>query len=513
MAKKLTYFYLVPLWMVFVVNCFCSLFKTTYFELYVYNEIPRYKNDHPFLLILFLSGFLFLAFKGSKLLDKQFFSTKRMTCIACGWAFLLSSFFVLLFRCGVVCDSGFLSNFAVQFMQGNYTAFAKGEYLHHYPFQLGMIALLELLYRLFGVENYLSFQFLNVIAIACIIFLLNLITEELFEEERVCKLEAVISFGMLPLYLFATFIYGDIIGMAFGIGAIYYGIRYLKEERIKHLLIAGALFMPAVVVKSNIYVLMVAFVIAILIRMFQNKRWWLILFLLGILLFSQTGVKGIEAMYARRAGIEKILDGTPKIAWVAMSLQETDEESYGCGWYNGYNWKIYENCGFDVELTSQACLENIKDSLQRFAEDPKEAVYFFYKKFVSQWNAPTLQAMITNEWYSRYTENKLPLADYLIYGTGRKILYQLMNFYHLFMFITGAAGCRYIIKNWRLERAYFALNIFGGFLFHMIWEAQSRYILGYYVMMLPIAAVGCRQVFGWMVKCQVRINEHKRKNK
>ena len=45
MAKKLTYFYLVPLWMVFVVNCFCSLFKTTYFELYVYNEIPRYKND------------------------------------------------------------------------------------------------------------------------------------------------------------------------------------------------------------------------------------------------------------------------------------------------------------------------------------------------------------------------------------------------------------------------------------------------------------------------------------
>ena len=175
---------------------------------------------------------------------------------------------------------------------------------------------------------------------------------------------------MLPLYLFATFIYGDIIGMAFGIGAIYYGIRYLKEERIKHLLIAGALFMPAVVVKSNIYVLMVAFVIAILIRLLQNKRWWQILFLLGILLFSPTGVKGIEAMYARRAGIEKILDGTPKIAWVAMSLQETDEESYGCGWYNGYNWKIYENCGFDVELTSQACLVNIKDSLQRFAEDP-----------------------------------------------------------------------------------------------------------------------------------------------
>ena len=25
----------------------------------------------------------------------------------------------------------------------------------------------------------------------------------------------------------------------------------------------------------------------------------------------------------------------------------------------------------------------------------------------------------------------------------------------------------------------------------MIWEAQSRYILGYYVLLLPLAACGC----------------------
>ena len=88
-----------------------------------------------------------------------------------------------------------------------------------------------------------------------------------------------------------------------------------------------------------------------------------------------------------------------------------------------------------------------------------------------------------------------------------------MNFYHPFMFIAGTAGCWFLIKNWKLERAYFALNIFGGFLFHMIWEAQSRYILGYYVMLLPIAAVGLGQIFGWMTKCQVKINERKRKSK
>ena len=513
MSKKLTYFYLIPLWAVLLAGCVFSLLKTTYFELYVYNEIPKYKSDHPLLLLVLLAVFLLLAYKGSRLLDRQSLSAKRLSYIACGWAFLLSLFFVLLFRCGVVCDSGFLSDYAVQFMQGDYSALTEGEYLHHYPFQLGMIALLELLYRAFGVENYLAFQLLNVIAIVSIILSLNRITEELFEEEKVRKLEAVISLGMLPLYLFATFVYGDIIGVALGIWAIYCGIRYIKEEKVRYLLVSGLLFMVAVVVKSNIYVLMVAFVIAMLIKMFQNKRWWLILLLFGIILGSQAGIKGVETMYAKRAGIEQIPDGTPKIAWIAMGLQEADEDNNGCGWYNGYNWAVYKDSGYDEEATTRACVENIRDSLKRFAQDPKEAVYFFYKKFVSQWNAPTFQAMITNEWYSRYTENKPPLADFLIYGSGRKILYQLMNFYHLFMFIAGTAGCWSLIKNWKLERAYFALNIFGGFLFHMIWEAQSRYILGYYVMMLPLAAVGCMHIFGRMAKCQVKINERKRKSK
>lgn len=507
MAKKLTYIYLIPLGLMFVVAVFCSLLKTTYFELYVYNEIPRYRNDHALLLLALMTVFLILAYWGNYILNRRGINATKLCYIACGWAFLISLFFVLLFRCGVACDSAYLSDIAVQLMQDNYSAFAEGEYLHHYAFQLGMVAFLELIYRIFGVENYLAFQLLNVGAIVSMIYVLNRITEELFEEEKVCRLEAVISFGMLPLYLFATFVYGDIIGIALGIGSIYCGIRYLKTEKIRYLFIAGALFMPAVTIKSNVYVLMVAFVIAILLKMLQNKKWWLIILLLGVILFSGVGMRGIETVYTRRAGIERMPDGTPKLAWIAMGLQETDEEDSGCGWYNGYNWKVYQDYGFDKEATTQACADNIRESLQRFLESPKEAVYFFYKKFVSQWNAPTFQAMITNEWYSRYTGDKLPLADFLIYGKGREILYELMNFYHLFMFITGAVGCWLVIKNWRLERAYFALNIFGGFLFHMIWEAQSRYILGYYVMMLPLAAVGCKQIFDWMAKCRVIVNE------
>ncbi len=492
MLKKLTYFYLIPLWLMFAVNCVFSLTKTTYFELYVYNEIPRYKNDHPVILLILLGIFMVLAFKGSCLLDKACMTVKRLRIISSIWALLLSSFFVLLFRCGVTCDSEFLSNCAVEFMQNNYAAFAEGEYLHHYPFQLGMVALLEIVYRIFGVENYLAFQFLNVVAIAGIIYLLNLITEELFDEPVVAKIEAVLSFGMLPLYLFATFIYGDVISIALGTGAVYFCIRYLKYEKIWDFLIAGALFTPAAAVKTNIYVWLVAFAIAIIIKMLQNKKWILFPLLIVFLLSSWLGREGIEAIYANRADMDGMWDGVPKVAWVAMSLQEADEDENGCGWYNGYNWTVYDYNDYDEAATTKACIENIEESLVRFVNNPKDAVYFFYKKFVSQWNAPTFQAMITNEWYSRYTENRYVLGDFLIYGFGRTILYQLMNFYHLIMFALSAAGCWYIMKNWRLERVYLVLNIFGGFLFHMIWEAQSRYILGYYVLMLPVAAIGLK---------------------
>lgn len=45
-----------------------------------------------------------------------------------------------------------------------------------------------------------------------------------------------------------------------------------------------------------------------------------------------------------------------------------------------------------------------------------------------------------------------------------------------------------------MEGAYFVMNIFGGFLFHMLWEAKARYILGYFVLLLPLAAFGLNEI-------------------
>ena len=357
-----------------------------------------------------------------------------------------------------------------------------------------MIAFLELLYRMFGIENYLAFQMINVVAITFIVYLFNRITWELFEDEQIALWEALISMGLMPLFLYATFVYGDIIGLALGVGAVYCTICYLKTEQWMYLVITGLLFMLAVIVKSNINVLLVAFCIAMFLKMLQNKKWIILLWIIGIVILSQAGVQTVNRVYANRAGIEQIDEGVPKLAWVAMSLQEAKETDNGCGWYNGYNMNIYRDNDFDRRATTKACLENIRESLKRFVHNPKDALYFFYRKFVSQWNDPTFQSLIVNEWYSRYTENRPALADFFICGTGRRILAQIMNFYHFFILLSSVIGGIYFVKKWQLERAYLLLNVFGGFLFHMIWEAKGRYILCYFIFLLPVAAVGVVQM-------------------
>lgn len=46
-------------------------------------------------------------------------------------------------------------------------------------------------------------------------------------------------------------------------------------------------------------------------------------------------------------------------------------------------------------------------------------------------------------------------------------------------------------KEWRqIDRYILLVGIFGGFLFSILWEAKTRYVFPYFLMVLPYAAVG-----------------------
>ncbi|MCR5502289.1 MAG: glycosyltransferase family 39 protein [Lachnospiraceae bacterium] len=494
-TRILTGFYIIPLFIMLLFNAGNSLLRTTYFELYSELETAKYRWDQPllllFLALLFLLVFLVLS---GPLFGKM--TLTRVIAFAVFFSGALSLFFVLLFRCTAVCDSEALNIIAKDFINGDYSSLLPGGYLYSYSFQIGMTALLELIYRIFGLESFLVFQILNVLSIMCILYLLLKITLLLTGDEDIVRFQAALSVGMLPLFLFSTFVYGDLIGWAFGIGAVYFLLRFLKEKKLRHFFISALLFLPGTVVKSNINILVTAAAIALILMAIRDKNPRILILVPVLILLSQCGVYAVKALYAHRAGLDSYPAGIPKIAWIAMGMQQADEGGYAPGWYNAYNWTVYERNGYDRAATSAECRENLKTSLNYFLHNKRYTLDFFYKKFTSAWNAPTFQSLITNEWGTRHARPLPGLGKYLIYGKGHDLLSGIMNVWHFLIFLLAPAGLIFFQKERSLEKDCYLLNIFGGFLFHMIWETQSRYILGYFVLLLPLSACALKKASG-----------------
>ncbi len=488
--KILTYFYMIPFAIIILLQVLNSLLRTTYFDLHQEIEIAKYRWDQPLIVLLVTAVALGIVYL---LLNNRGLNTKRLQYMALAWAGAVSLCSVLLFRCIAKCDGGFLNEIAIQLLQNNYQAFEAGEYLYMYPFQLGFTAVMELIYRFFGIENYIVFELVNIVCVVDMVWVLGKITGELCEDERVYRLELLLSMGMLPLFLLATFIYGDIPGWGMAVNAICCVIRYLKTDKWAELLKASLWLSFGIIMKSNLNIMVVASVIAILLHAFEKKNVKMLLGAVGLIVISQLGMQAVNGIYSLRTGGE-LPDGIPKIAWVAMGLQKPYADGSAAGWYNGSNWSVYVNSGYDKELTAEICKEDIKQSFDRFLQEPKQAVTFFYEKFTSQWNDPTFMSLLTNEWYSRNVEPQSAVAEFFLYGLGRTLLIFVMNMYHFLILLGTGIFCVRSYKKWSLPMAYLVLNIFGGLLFHMLWEAKARYVLIYFVLMLPLAAWGYGEI-------------------
>lgn len=99
------------------------------------------------------------------------------------------------------------------------------------------------------------------------------------------------------------------------------------------------------------------------------------------------------------------------------------------------------------------------------------------------------------------------MAESLMYGTLRDVLAEGMNLFHtayylgavlyfLSVFVRVYRGRRtgdaYEIS---VGEAFLVMFILGGMLFHEMWEASSRYVIRYYLCMIPLAAIGYARVF------------------
>ena len=78
---------------------------------------------------------------------------------------------------------------AKQLLHGDFEEFSKAySYFGIYPFQIGIIYYIALIFKIFNTENFLILQIFNVIFSLINLFLMRRITAQLFKEEKVQKI-------------------------------------------------------------------------------------------------------------------------------------------------------------------------------------------------------------------------------------------------------------------------------------------------------------------------------------
>ena len=106
--------------------------------------------------------------------------------------------------------------------------------------------------------------------------------------------------------------------------------------------------------------------------------------------------------------------GIPMISYVEMGLQDSDVAP---GWYNGYNWSVYENNNGDYDVANSQAKSDLGNTLSYYITHPGEFINFLYRKTVSQWCNPDFQGTWVTRHSSFYIQSELWYQIYNVYET------------------------------------------------------------------------------------------------
>jgi len=403
-------------------------------------------------------------------------------------------------------------------------------YLSYYPQQVGLVAFEELLIRIWNLTHIdeHAYHFIKIIYILleCVIILFQeKIVHTLWQDERTDCLYLLLAGTNCPLLMYTAFVYGEIPSFAAISIGFYFLTRLLTGQPGLHgkspctpaaplrgkartclLTLGSLLFLTlSVMLRKNSLIYIIAAVLVILVWGIRQKK--PALFGLAVLCtFCAVAILPcMQKYYEHRSG-NTINSGVPAMSYFAMGMQEGPRAD---GWYNGYNFDTYRDTGMDKEATIALSREYIRGRLSYFRENPGYALRFYLHKYLSQWADGTFacrQATLNT------FGGRTAFFDTIYEGAYSKYLIAYCNLYQNMLYLGAFWFCLTpfyqrrrtmpaSITPGRTEPAAstdeFSLPVYwglivilGGFLFHMIWEGNSRYIFLYGLTMLPYTARG-----------------------
>lgn len=496
-----------------VFTLFIGVFLAYYGVRYSYYSPTSYEGpvqlikDSPLLNLTVFGAVILLSLLLQKLFDKLGDRQRRAGYIFLGLCCLIYTMVCLLWITELpYYPSGDQLNAtaaAHYHLDGNFIMLKDTGYLGKFPYQKGLTFLYEILFAVFGDFCYdVAARFHIGMGVV------TLITGYLFVEETsrhsICKILFCPLFLLCVPYLILTpYAYGDLPSICFCMVLFWALLRYTRSGNNLYVIPSCIMATLSLMVRMHTWIALIAVFIGLLLAAIQKKKLAPILAGMLIIVSALGTAKALDYSYAVRSGYP-ITKGAPMILTLAMGMQDNEG---GPGTYNNYQTTTMYEADFDRDVASEIARENLQENLSYFAENPSYAKWFFKTKLMMQWTEPSFETLISTHSF----DEELPVPEWISEVYYGKYHDPLVYFADRYQSVVYLGFLCFLPVLWRKRRenatSYIPLiAIVGGFLFSIIWEAQCRYVLPYYVFMLVYVPDGILQVCEWIKALWSRVH-------
>lgn len=551
---------------------FAGSFLTTCYADNMETQQVLLRPDNPLWNLLELAGFGLLFCGCLYLYEKIGEKFRRgLLVFTLTFVFGLGILLILFGRTVPAADALSVYNAAAEWILGNTDIIHPTvSYLSYYPQQIGLMAFLELLLRIWNLTG-LSVPAWHFIKLVYVCLLcgavwfqylsLQYLWPENYKKISCCYLVLVCC--NLPMIMYSSFVYGEIPSFAALSVGCYLLLRLLGSvspggsyrdnvspggsspggsyrnnvsrndapsvtaydyvpRMLRQILFTGfgsILFLTlSVMLRKNSLIPVIAVLLVLLfeaLRPGRNGKMRLGLLIMAVCLaVTSVGILPlVQKCYEKKAG-NTLSSGVTAMSYLAMGMQEA---SRGCGWYNGFNIDTYDTAGMDTAIANEISRLAIDERLTYFREHPGYTADFYLHKHLSQWADGTYasrQATLATyggrsaffkevyegslsggyiEWCNAW-QNVLYLGVLVFCIDSLKKRRKSKVVGHMADQTAGQHGAdRLGADRLGADRLYIYVGliaVLGGFLFHIFWEANSRYIFSYSLLLMPYCGAG-----------------------
>ncbi len=573
---------------------FAGSFLTTCYADNMETQQVLLRPDNPLWNLLELAGFGLLFCGCLYLYEKIGEKFRRgLLVFTLTFVFGLGVLLILFGRTVPAADALSVYNAAAEWILGNTDIIHPTvSYLSYYPQQIGLMAFLELLLRIWNLTGLSvpAWHFIKLVYVCLLcgaIWFQYLSLQYLWPEnyKKISCCYLVLVCCNLPMIMYSSFVYGEIPSFAALSVGCYLLLRLLGSvspggsyrdnvspggsspdssyrdnvsrndapsvtaydyvpRMLRQILFTGfgsILFLTlSVMLRKNSLIPVIAVLLVLLfeaLRPRRNGKMRLGLLIMAVCLaVTSVGILPlVQKCYEKKAG-NTLSSGVTAMSYLAMGMQEA---SRGCGWYNGFNIDTYDTAGMDTALANEISRLAIDERLTYFREHPGYTADFYLHKHLSQWADGTYasrQATLATyggrsaffkevyegslsggyiEWCNAW-QNILYLGvlvfciDSLKKRRKSKVVGHMADQTaghtagctadHMAEHTTGRTADRIVghtagrtADRPGTDHLYVYVGliaVLGGFLFHTFWEANSRYIFSYSLLLMPYCGAG-----------------------